>query len=798
VDQAESGTPDGTDDKTVKTEKLQARTSDLCLLCGALRPAEGHICDGSAATDNSAQISTANWIGVIVGTHYQILSLIGRGGMSTVFKARHQLLKKMVALKILTPQFRVDQQKLLRFQQEAISVGRLDHPNIIKIYEFAVPEDREPYLVMDYVEGTTLADEIARSPLPLSRALNIFKQICLGLSHAHKMGVIHRDLKPSNVMIASDSSTGNDTPSIEKIEKIKKIENIKIVDFGIAKVLTPELSAVKLTQTGEIFGSPLYMSPEQCMGKSPDARSDIYSLGCLIFETLTGKPPFEGPSVLETIHLHLYGVPPLTTSYTPSLEHSEAINTMILRCLAKNPDDRYQSMDAVLYALERLDGSARENFLQRIFLSWQMRNLLRNAAHHGNWPAQIGISIIAVTVLTTAFAIWEQSSVTVTTSSPTRKPLVDSSIQSADTETQKQFLSTMILGQKEFDDGRLDAARKLFLDFVGQSMSPEEANLLKAQVYAQLTDLEYVAGQVEQSNQYLEKARAFQGAAVVAPFTSALAQLKELEAPKKIDDDIFDNLNDEARICEELQAMSKAKMILERTLVHATKFLPPDSAHIARTEKNLAHVYFILGDFKQAHEYYAKSLQIRLLKPGFYQLDAIMTLKDAAELDITMGNFEEAHKFLDHGIQLMHSNANLNNWIMADLHVLRAKVFEHSGARDSVISELREAQSIYSMIPLQNDVYQEKADFLVQWANSLLQSDSKDKEAVVALENAVHLYEQAPLKRNIEFVAALTRLAQVYREQGNLLPADRLAWANSLDKRAQAITRRIDSQARAL
>jgi serine/threonine protein kinase len=776
----------------------QAKTSDLCLLCGALRPVEGHICEPNGAAEGSAPISSAaNWIGVVVGTHYQILSLIGRGGMSTVFKARHQLLKKMVALKILTPQFSVDQQKLLRFQQEAISVGRLDHPNIIKIYEFAVPEDREPYLVMDYVEGTTLADEIARSPLPLSRALNIFKQICRGLSHAHKMGVIHRDLKPSNVMIASDNLTGQNQPISEQI---------KIVDFGIAKVLTPDLPAVKLTQTGEIFGSPLYMSPEQCMGKSPDARSDIYSLGCLIFETLTGKPPFEGLSVLETIHLHLYGVPPLTTSYAPSLEHSEAINSIILRCLAKNPDDRYQSMDAVLYALDRLDGSAKENFLQRVILSLQMRHLLRNASHQGNWPAQIGISIIAVAVLTTAFAIWEQSSVTVTsnTNNPNnsnnqsrRKGTVDSSIQSADTETQKQFLSTMILGQKEFDDGRFTAARKLFLDFVGQPMSPEEANLLKAQVYVQLADLEYVANQIPQSDQYFAKARSFQNAAVDAPLTSALTQLKELEGGKKIDDDIFDNLNDEARICDELQATAKAKVILERTLVAAKKLLPPDSAHIARTEKNLAHVYFVLGDFKQAHEYYAKSLQIRLRKPGYYQLDAIMTLKDAAELDIAMNNFDEAHQFLDQGIQLMHSNTNLNNWIMADLHVLRAKVFTHLGARDSVISELREAQSIYSMIPLQNDVYQEKADFLVQWANSLLQANSDDKQAVVALEEAIHLYEQAPLKSNKEFVAALTRLAEVYREQRNLLPNDRQTWANTLDKRALAIKRRIDSQAQA-
>jgi len=144
VDKPESATPDGIDDKTIETEKMQARTSDLCLLCGALRPAEGHLCKVNQVGDGSAPISTANWIGVVVGTHYQILSLIGRGGMSTVFKARHQLLKKMVALKILTPQFRVDQQKLLRFQQEAISVGRLDHPNIIKSTNLPCPRTASP------------------------------------------------------------------------------------------------------------------------------------------------------------------------------------------------------------------------------------------------------------------------------------------------------------------------------------------------------------------------------------------------------------------------------------------------------------------------------------------------------------------------------------------------------------------------------------------------------------------------------------------------------------------------------
>ena len=787
MDEPENGAPDGIEDKTIRTDRPQSRTSDLCLQCGVVRPSEGHVCDLAASGGStSAPLSDANWVGVIVGTHYQILSMIGRGGMSTVFKARHQLLKKMVALKILTPQFRVDQQKLLRFQQEAISVGRLDHPNIIKIYEFDVPDESEPYLVMDYVDGSSLADEIARKPLALSRALNIFKQICRGLSHAHKKGVIHRDLKPSNIMISAEKSD-------EK--KVPISEQIKIVDFGIAKILTPEIPAIKLTQTGEIFGSPLYMSPEQCMGKSPDARSDIYSMGCLIFETLTGKPPYEGDNVLETIHLHMYGVPPLTTTLVPSLEHSEAINTIILRCLAKIPDDRYQSMDEVLTALEHIDGANKENILQRMILKWQMRSLLRNNSRNGNWPVQIGISVLAIAVFATSFLIWQTSGVSLKAGIPSRKAAVlDSSMQSADTQVQNLFMQTMITGQKLFDEGQVQKAIEIFSDFIKKPMSPEEENLLKAQSYVQLSDLEQVAGRPIESAKYLLKARDFQQAAVAAPYSSALSQLKELREKKRLNDDIFDNLNDEARICAEFQAPYKAKEILEQTLTLAIKLLPKDSEKTARTEKNLARMDFDLGNLEKAHEYYQKSLEIRLPKPGYYQLDAIVTLKDAAELDIAMKNYDEAHEYLDKGIELMRFNKNLNNWIMADLHVLRAKVFEHLDTPDSVASELRAAQSIYSVIPLQNDVFQEKADFLMHWANNLLHDATKRDQAMKSMQEAVSLYEQAPLKSNVEFVAALRRLAQIYRRQ----KAPELSkWADALDKRAEAIQRRIDSQARA-
>lgn len=270
--------------------------------------------------------------GKIVGGHYQIISRIGEGGVGVVYKARHMLLNRIVALKLLSPELRMDSKALMRFQQEARAVTSLHHPNIVKTHEFGISEDGSPFLTMEFVEGETLADLIKRDgKQTVQRSIEIVTQAGTGLIHAHASNVIHRDIKPENIVLSAPSS---DT------------QTAKILDFGIAKMARED--GQKLTETGRIFGSPLYMSPEQCHGQKLDNRSDVYSLGCVLYELLTGAPPFRGESVVATLMAHIQApVPDIPQDIVPA-----PINECVHKSLAKDPDKRYATVDQFLAALQ--------------------------------------------------------------------------------------------------------------------------------------------------------------------------------------------------------------------------------------------------------------------------------------------------------------------------------------------------------------------------------------------------------------------------------------------------------------
>jgi tetratricopeptide (TPR) repeat protein/tRNA A-37 threonylcarbamoyl transferase component Bud32 len=281
--------------------------------------------------DGSVLTTPDPLIGTVLADRYKVLSVLGRGGMSIVYKARHQLMDRVVAIKMLHAQLVSDPQSLNRFQLEAKAVSALNHPNIIMVYDFGITEKGLPYLVMDYLEGMSIADIIQEEgQLEVARGVNIFMQACDALAHAHFKNVIHRDLKPSNIMLI----TGEDGEGV-----------VKIVDFGIAKLLSPDgQSMQRLTQTGEVVGSPLYMSPEQLMGHKLDARSDIYSMGCVIYESLTGKPPFLGDNVIDTMRKHLDEAPTPLKTARADLAIPEHLEHVVLKALAKEPIDRYQTM----------------------------------------------------------------------------------------------------------------------------------------------------------------------------------------------------------------------------------------------------------------------------------------------------------------------------------------------------------------------------------------------------------------------------------------------------------------------
>ena len=271
--------------------------------------------------------------------NYDVQGLIGEGGMSAVFRANHRALNKPMAIKMLHAHLLRDVVQLKRFEQEAQALFMLQHENIVTIREFGSTSTGKPYLVMDFLEGKSLAEVIKNEgPIPVRRALRMFLQVCNALEHAHSKGIVHRDIKPSNIVICPDEANE---------------DSVRIVDFGIAKFACDDINP-GLTQTGDVFGSPLYMSPEQCLGQKLDGRSDTYAFGCVMYESLSGKPPLVGETALSTIHKHTTEAPLPLTVPNCDAKLRRRLDEIVFKTLEKDPDKRYQSMGALRADLQEL------------------------------------------------------------------------------------------------------------------------------------------------------------------------------------------------------------------------------------------------------------------------------------------------------------------------------------------------------------------------------------------------------------------------------------------------------------
>jgi Leucine-rich repeat (LRR) protein/tRNA A-37 threonylcarbamoyl transferase component Bud32 len=286
---------------------------------------------------------------------FEVIDFLGEGGMGTVYKVREAKSNKSFAIKVLKDDLSHDALAVKRFEQEVRAAGELEHPNLVFIYGADKTNEGSPYMVMNYVEGANLAELIAaRGSIAYPQALEIFVQIAKALVHAHAKQIIHRDLKPSNIIVSNDDQ-GHD--------------HVRVVDFGIAKASPMGLksttgasspadllraSGTDLTQTGGIFGSPLYMSPEQFLGEKIDARSDIYSFGCVMFEALCGQPPFREENAAKTMMKHLHLPPPPLRSIRPTLKVPKELEKLVMVCLRKNPKNRYESAESLLSDLQAL------------------------------------------------------------------------------------------------------------------------------------------------------------------------------------------------------------------------------------------------------------------------------------------------------------------------------------------------------------------------------------------------------------------------------------------------------------
>lgn len=259
---------------------------------------------------------------------FELRELLGSGGMGAVYKARQRFTGQTVAIKMLHAGR--DQQGYLRFKQEGKAASALKHPNIATVLDFGIADSGQAYLVMEFIEGMSLEQAIDTTlRLPVDRCLQIFIQVCDALLEAHARGIVHRDLKPSNIML-TQSSTGTET--------------IKLVDFGVAKMMAPDelVDGPKLTTTGEVFGSPAYMSPEQCTGRQVDHRTDIYAMGCVMYETLTRVPAFLAENRIEVMFKQMNEMPKEFRAVVPSLKINSDLEKIVFKALAKEPGQRFQ------------------------------------------------------------------------------------------------------------------------------------------------------------------------------------------------------------------------------------------------------------------------------------------------------------------------------------------------------------------------------------------------------------------------------------------------------------------------
>jgi serine/threonine-protein kinase len=282
-------------------------------------------------------------VGVVLSGRYLVERLIGEGGMGAVYQAEHTHMRKRLAVKVLHPEMSRLSEVVARFEREAMAAAHIEHPNVAAATDFGKLEDGSFFLVLEYVEGQSLRDAMAKGRMALGRALHIARQIASALGRAHALGIVHRDLKPENVML---------------VVREGDTDFVKILDFGIAKVPVGELapesksSGQILTQLGMVYGTPEYMAPEQALGQAVDARADLYALGVILFEMVTGARPYSHESKVTLLGMHVAAPIPKMTDRAPDAEIPAELDAIVTRLLAKEASARFSDAKELMDALD--------------------------------------------------------------------------------------------------------------------------------------------------------------------------------------------------------------------------------------------------------------------------------------------------------------------------------------------------------------------------------------------------------------------------------------------------------------
>ncbi len=557
-------------------------------------------------------------IGAIIRNRYQVVAYLGRGGMSTVYKALDMSTGRTIALKILHAELLSDDTRVQRFMQEAKTYRNLRHDHIVKTYDFFTDEKDRYCLVMEYHEGKNLSEVLTDTGrLSIRRAIKVFSEICSALDHAHSQGIVHRDLKPSNIALVE---TENDA------------DYVKVLDFGIAKLMpTDDNTQLGLTQTGEIVGSPLYMSPEQCMAKAIDHRSDIYSLGCLMYEALTGEPPLMGGNVYETFHMQTHERPRPLGDVRPEYKGGTQFEYIILKAMAKNPRHRYQTMNELKEALVHVGSFDAGSGLKKIATKYQQNKIRERAAKGKGIPAAVAASVTALVVIAGAFVFQDR---------------IKQIIVPAD----QRYSHAIVEYRNAFDKGDYVVAEQEGLKAL--RVADEERPLWRPAAIKNMVDLYRIQGnipQVELMTNRLEELNASKVKSIEKNEANLYAKLKSAVASHSEDveetEDFCFQLIDVSQNYIDNEQWDKAKELLARTLVLAKKSLGEKSLVVASLIDNLALLQLkdnLSEKYAQLETQLTEAVNNRKEHAGIESTGLIRTLEALSEVQRRRGELAEA------------------------------------------------------------------------------------------------------------------------------------------------------------